>query len=182
MVLFLESGWAGSAMIEIDHLRETDLCADALWRELRHFDRVLNWIPGGDESTITVQGEGVGAVRDLLLATQGHVRHRLVALDEERRRLSYELIAGKPIGMKDYVVVATVTPIDEERCTICWSGRMTAEASLDEEGVGRALEVALGNMTTGLIARLKGEVPIFSPQPNEDWQLRNTGEDAAGKA
>lgn len=160
-------------MIEVEHRREADLPADAVWEELRHFDRVLNWIPGGDESTIAVRGEGVGAVRDLQLATQGHVRHRLVALDDERRMLSYELVAGKPIGMKDYVVVATVTPIDEGCCAICWSGRMTADASLDERGVGRALEVALGNMTTGIIARLKDEVPVFARQPNEDWQLRN---------
>ena len=160
-------------MIEVEHRCETDLSPDAVWGELRHFDRVLNWIPGGDESTITVQGEGIGAVRELQLATQGQVRHRLVALDDERRMLSYELTAGKPIGMNDYVVVATVTPIDEGRCTICWSGRMNADASLDEGEVGRALEVALGNMTTGIIARLKGEAPVFAPQPNEDWQLRN---------
>ena len=42
----------------------------------------------------------------------------------------------------------------------------------DEVEVGRALEVALGNMTTGIIALLKGEEPQFSQQPNEDWQLR----------
>ena len=161
-------------MIEIECRRDTDLSADAVWEELRHFDRVLNWVPGGDESTITVRGEGVGAVRDLQLATQGHVRHRLVALSDEQRMLSYELTAGKPIGMKDYVVVATVTPIDEHRCTICWSGRMTAEARLDENEVGCALEAALGNMTTGIIARLRGEAPVFARQPNEDWQLRNT--------
>ena len=48
-------------MIEIEHRRDTDLPADAVWEELRRFDRVLNWIPGGEESTITLQGEGVGA-------------------------------------------------------------------------------------------------------------------------
>ncbi len=166
-------------MIDVEHRRETDLPADAVWEELQHFDRVLNWIPGGDESTITVRGEGVGAVRDLQLATQGHVRHRLVALDDERRMLSYELTGGKPIGMNDYVVVATVTPIDERRCTICWSGRMTADASLDERHVGHALEVALGNMTTGIIARLKGQAPVFERQPNEDWQLRKAVDNVA---
>ena len=160
-------------MIEIEHRRETDLSPDRVWKELRHFDRVLNWIPGGDQSTITVQGEGVGAVRELRLATQGPVGHRLLILDDERRMLSYELTDGKPIGMQDYVVVATVTPADKGGCTIRWSGRMTADASLDEEEVGRALEVALANMTSGLIARLKGEVPAFAQQPNEDWQLRN---------
>ena len=161
-------------MIEIEHRRDTDLSADAVWDELRHFDRVLNWIPGGDQSTITVQGEGVGAVRELQLATQGPVGHRLLILDDERRVLSYELTDGKPIGMQDYVVVATVAPTDGDGCTIRWSGRMTADASLDEREVGRALEVALANMTIGLIARLKGEAPAFARQPNEDWQLRNT--------
>ena len=160
-------------MIDIEHRRDTDLSADAVWDELRHFDRVLNWIPGGDQSTITVQGEGVGTVRELHLATQGPVGHRLLILDNERRMLSYELTDGKPIGMQDYVVVATVAPTDGGGCTIRWSGRMTADASLDEGEVGHALEVALANMTTGLIARLKGEVPAFVQQPNEDWQLRN---------
>ena len=160
-------------MIEIEHRRETDLSPDTVWKEMRHFGRVLHWIPGGEESTITVRGEGVGAVRELQLATQGPVRHRLVAFDDERRMLSYELTGGKPIGMEDYVVVATVTPIGGGGSTICWSGRMTADASLDEREVGSALEVALGNMTTGIIARLKGEKPVFSRQPNEDWQLRN---------
>ena len=160
-------------MIEIELRRDTDLSPDTVWEEMRHFDRVLKWIPGGDESAITVQGEGIGAVRELQLATQGHVRHRLVAFDDGQRTFSYELTAGKPIGMKDYVVVASVAPIDEGGCTICWSGRMNAEPSLDEEEVGSALKVALGNMTTGIIARLKGEKPVFTRQPNEDWQLRN---------
>jgi hypothetical protein len=95
-----------------------------------------------------VQGEGVGAVRDIRLVTQGYVQHRLVAFDDEARMFSYELTAGKPIGMQDYVVVATVTPIDDDHCTIRWAGRMTADASLNEAETGRALEVALGNMTS----------------------------------
>jgi hypothetical protein len=159
-------------MIEIEHRRDTDLSADTVWNEIRHFDRVLKWIPGGDASTITVKGEGVGAVRDIQLATQGYVQHRLVAFDDQKRMFSYELTAGKPIGMREYTVVATVTPIDDNRCTIRWSGRMTADSSLNEAEVGHALEVALGNMTTGIIAVLKGEAPDFSRQPNEDWQLR----------
>ena len=154
-------------MIEIEHRRDTDLSADAVWNEIRHFDRVLKWIPGGAASTISVKGEGVGAVRDIQLATQGYVQHRLVAFDDENKMFSYELTAGKPIGMQEYTVVATVTPIDDGHCTIRWAGRMTADGSLDEAEVGHALEVALGNMTTGIIAVLKGEQPTFVLQPNE---------------
>jgi len=158
-------------MIEIEHRRDTDLPADIVWEEVRHFDRVLKWVPRGDESTITVVGKGVGAVRDIRLATQGYVQHRLVALDDGQRMFSYQLTAGKPIGMQDYTVVATVTPVDEDHCTIRWAGKMTAEASLNEAEIGHALEIALGNMTTGIIALLKGEVPKFEQQPNEAWQL-----------
>ncbi|MBH80321.1 MAG: hypothetical protein CMQ49_07435 [Gammaproteobacteria bacterium] len=159
-------------MIEIEHRRDIDLCADTVWEEVRHFDRVLEWVPGGDQSSIRVQGEGVGAIRDIELSTQGYVQHRLIAHDNDERSFSYELTAGKPIGMQDYAVVATVTPIDDGHCTIRWAGRMTSDPTLDEAEIGHALEVALGNMTTGIIARLKGEVPDFSQQPNEDWQLR----------
>ncbi len=161
-------------MIEIEHRRDIGFPAATVWEEIRHFDRVLKWVPGGLQSTISVSGSGVGAVRDIHLATQGYVQHRLVAFDDEKRMLSYELTAGKPIGLQDYVVVATVTPIDPDHCTLRWAGRMTADASLDEAAVGRALEVALGNMTTGIIARLKGEQPVFLTQPNEAWQLRNS--------
>ncbi len=160
-------------MIEIEHRRNTDLPATKVWEEIRHFDRVLKWVPRGEESTIAVQGTGIGAVRDIHLATQGYVQHRLIAFDDRLRTFSYELTAGKPIGMQDYAVVATVMPIDAQHCTIRWAGRMTADKSLDEVAVGRALEVALGNMTTGIIARLKGEKPVFVGQPNEDWQLQH---------
>ena len=163
-------------MIEIEHKRDTDLSADTVWEEIRHYDRVLKWIPRGDESKITVKGEGVGALRDIELATQGYVQHRLVAFDEVQRMFSYTLTAGKPIGMQDYTVVCTVTPIDSDHCTIRWAGKMTADNSLDEADIGAALEVALGNMTTGIIAVLKGETPQFVLQPNEDWQLQQDNE------
>ncbi|MBT5199363.1 MAG: SRPBCC family protein [Gammaproteobacteria bacterium] len=161
-------------MIEIEHKRHTDLSAETVWEEVRHYDRVLNWIPRGDESRITVKGKGIGMIRDIELATQGYVQHRLIAFDNDKRMFSYTLTAGKPIGMQDYTVVATVSPIDDNHCTIRWAGKMTADNKLNESEIGQALEVALGNMTTGIIALLKGETPRFIEQPNEDWQLQPT--------
>ena len=58
-------------MINIEHRRDTDLAADTVWAEMRQYDRVLNWIPRGGESTLKVIGEGVGAVRDIQLAVIG---------------------------------------------------------------------------------------------------------------
>ena len=156
-------------MIEIECARDLEFAADVVWEEVRHFDRVLNWVPRGDESTIEVSGQGVGMQRDIELATMGYVQHRLEMLDDERRTFSYSLTGGKPLGMKEYVVVATVTPIDEGRCTLRWSGRMTGDGSLDEAEIGRALEMALANMTTGIAAALKGEAPDFTAQLGVDY-------------
>lgn len=158
-------------MITVNVERTVELSADVVWEEMRHFDRVLNWVPGGSDSTIEVVGSGVGAVRDITLATQGYVQHRLVAYDDAKRTFSYQLTAGKPIGMQDYIVVATVTPVASGGCTIRWVGEMTADGSLDEAEVGRALEIALGNMVSGMVALLAGAEPEFASQPNERWQL-----------
>jgi hypothetical protein len=54
---------------------------------------------------------------------------------------------------------------------------MTADNKLNESEIGQALEVALGNMTTGIIALLKGETPRFIEQPNEDWQLQQCADE-----
>ena len=161
-------------MIQIKHCRATDLSANKVWAEMRHYDRVLAWIPGGDTSSIKITGKGVGMIRDIELSTQGYAQHRLVAFDDKERTFSYTLTAGQPIGMKEYTVVAKVTPIDSGHCTICWTGNMTSDNSLNEYSIGIALETALGNMTTGIIALIKGETPVFVAQPNEDWQLQKT--------
>ena len=160
-------------MINIKVERDTNLSADIVWEEMKHFDRVLKWVPGGDQSTITVRGEGVGMIRDIHLITQGYVQHELVEFDDKKRMFSYKLTAGKPVGMQDYTVVATVTPIDDDHCKIRWAGKMRADDRVDEHAVGRALEVALGNMVTGTIALLKNEQPVFIEQPLEDWQKHN---------
>tara|TARA_B110000305_G_C19415811_1_gene627944 strand:- start:1435 stop:1920 length:486 start_codon:yes stop_codon:yes gene_type:complete len=161
-------------MIRINVEREVDLSAETIWEEMRHFDRVLRWVPGGDKSTISVKGNGVGAIRDINLITQGYVQHQLIAFDNEERMFSYKLTAGKPVGMEDYTVVASVTPIDKNNCKIQWAGEMKSDSRVDENKVGVALEAALGNMVTGTIALLKGEKPVFSEQPLEDWQKHNS--------
>ena len=59
--------------------RIAEIPAETIWDEMKHFDRVLRWVPGGDKSTISVKGIGVGAVRDINLITQGYVQHELIA-------------------------------------------------------------------------------------------------------
>mgnify|MGYP001401025045 FL=1 len=153
--------------------RITDIPSRTIWNEMKHFDRVLNWVPGGNESSISVKGKGVGAIRDINLITQGYVQHELVAYSDKDLSFSYKLTDGKPVGMQDYVVVAKIIPIDDNNSEIRWVGKVESDKRLNEDDVAEALSVALNNMVTGLIALLKNQEPVFIHQPLEDWQKIN---------
>tara|TARA_Y100001970_G_C13619624_1_gene548820 strand:+ start:92 stop:577 length:486 start_codon:yes stop_codon:yes gene_type:complete len=153
--------------------RVTDIPSEIIWDEMKHFDRVLKWVPGGNESSISVKGKGIGAIRDINLITQGYVQHELVAYNDKDLSFSYKLTNGKPVGMKDYIVVAKIIPIDDNTSEIRWSGKVESDERLNEDDVAEALSVALNNMVTGLIALLKKQKPIFDNQPLEDWQIKN---------
>lgn len=161
-------------MKTVEVIRIADIPAQVIWDEMKHFDRVLRWVPGGNESTISVKGHGVGAVRDIELVTQGYVQHELVTYSEKDYSFSYRLTDGKPVGMQDYIVVAKITPIDQQKSEIRWSGKVTSDKRLNEKDVAEALSTALNNMITGLIALIKKEKPVFVDQPLENWQKINT--------
>ena len=160
-------------MKTVEVIRIADIPAQVIWDEMKHFDRVLRWVPGGNESTISVKGHGVGAIRDIELVTQGYVQHELVAYSEKDYSFSYKLTDGKPVGMQDYIVVAKITPINKQKSEIKWSGKVTSDKRLSENDVADALSTALNNMITGLIALIKKEEPVFVNQPLENWQKIN---------
>ena len=160
-------------MKTVEVIRIANISAEIIWDEMKHFDRVLRWVPGGNESTISVRGHGIGAIRDIELVTQGYVQHELVAYSEKDYSFSYKLTDGKPVGMQDYIVVAKITPINQQKSEIRWSGKVTSDKRLNENDVAKALSAALNNMITGLIALIKKEKPIFVDQPLENWQKIN---------
>ena len=160
-------------MKTVEVIRTADIPAEIIWDEMKHFDRVLRWVPGGDESKISVKGHGVGAIRYIELVTQGYVQHELVAYSEKDYSFSYKLTDGKPVGMQDYIVVAKIIPINKQKSEIRWLGKVTSDKRLNENDVAEALSTALNNMITGLIALIEKEKPVFIDQPLEDWQKIN---------
>ena len=160
-------------MKTVEVSRITNIPSEIIWDEMKHFDRVLRWVTGGSESTISVKGKGVGAIRDINLITQGYVQHELIAYSDKDYSFSYKLTDGKPVGMKDYVVVAKILPINNDSSEIRWSGKVESDERLNEDDVAEALSVALNNMITGLIALIEKQEPVFVYQPLEDWQKVN---------
>ena len=160
-------------MKTVEVSRIANISSEIIWDEMKHFDRVLRWVPGGSESTISVKGKGVGAIRDINLITQGYVQHELIAYSDKDLSFSYKLTDGKPVGMQDYVVVAKILPINNNSSEIRWTGKVESDERLNEDDVAEALSIALNNMITGLIALLKKQQPVFTYQPLENWQIIN---------
>ena len=42
-------------MKSVEISRVADIPSEIIWDEMKHFDRVLRWVPGGSESTISVK-------------------------------------------------------------------------------------------------------------------------------
>ena len=129
--------------------------ADA-WAVVRDFGSLLKWVRGGSEGSIRLTGDGVGMLRDLVLPAVGSVQHRLDELDDDAHRITYSLTAGKPLGMAEYSVSATLIERNGPGCTIEWAGEFNAEpgAALDEMAAG--LENAYEGMSTLLNELLVG--------------------------
>ena len=53
----------------VEVIRTTEIPAEIIWDEMKHFDRVLRWVPGGDKCTISVKGKGIGAINKNIWTT-----------------------------------------------------------------------------------------------------------------
>lgn len=123
--------------------------ADRVWSVVRDFNGLAESHPVITASTI----EGgrpaaeVGCVRSLTLEDGGVVRERLVALDDQDRCYSYEMLEG-PFPIRTYVATIRVRPItDSDESFVEWHAHYDAEAA-DEAELDRTFSA--GVFATGL--------------------------------
>lgn len=100
----------------------------AVWRLIRDFGALGNWLPGvkscvieGDEA-----GDRVGAIRRLEMGDVGMIREQLLALSDVDHAVTFSIIeSGLPIG--NYRSTISLLPItDGERTFIQWRGQFDA--------------------------------------------------------
>lgn len=86
----------------------------------------------GFVSHVTLEGEGVGAVRTLHMTgniTGGVVRERQSGRDDRGMYYAYELDDPGDMPFTDYYGSAQVAPIDETNCRVIWLNRYRTSAS-----------------------------------------------------
>lgn len=90
----------------------------------------------GFVSRVTVEGEGVGAVRTLYMTDDiagGVVRERQTGRDDRGMYYAYELADPGDMPFTDYYGSAQVAPVDDESCRVIWLNRYrTPAARVDE--------------------------------------------------
>ena len=142
-------------MRQVDYSQRIEAPRELAWSVVSDFGSLLRWLPGEEESSIELNGDGIGMTRDLTLSTVGQVQHRLDELDHVKHRLTYTLTRGKPLGMQRYSVTLTLAG-DEEHCILHWTGEFEPEAGADVDAMAENLAAAYANMSMGLDTLLQG--------------------------
>ena len=131
--------------------RQMEAALEDVWRYLGDFGSLKHWVADGENSNMTVTGEGIGCVRDFNLPSVGDVQHRLDELDHEAHRMTYSLTKGNPLGMASYSVSAWLTHTSDG-CLMSWDGSFTADDGADTDTMVEQLKGAYLDMSVRLDA------------------------------
>ncbi|MBW2497353.1 MAG: SRPBCC family protein [Deltaproteobacteria bacterium] len=120
--------------------------ASEVWQALRRFGD-LSWATVAGVESFESEGEGLGMLRKAWLPGEAEpVVEQLVELDEPRRMLRYEIVAGGTPGLTDYSATARVVS-DGRGCEIEWACRATASGGADADA-----QALLDGLVEGIVS------------------------------
>ncbi len=107
-------------MAEVKVTEQIGASADAVWKLIRGFGDLTDWAAGIEKCE--VMGEGVGAVRTLVMPGGLTLSERLESYDEKGRSFSYSMVEPVSLPLKNYLATVSVRKEGPDRCTVEWSG------------------------------------------------------------
>lgn len=125
--------------------------AERVWRLVRDFDALPDWVPAVVDSRIEGGGaaDRVGCVRAFRTSDGGALRERLLALSDYEYACTYSIL-DSPMPLSDYVATLRLIPVtDGDRTFVEWSARFDC-APGDEAGLVE--EIGQGVFRSGLDA------------------------------
>ena len=120
------------APVELSVSVKTELAAPAaeVWKIVGDFGSLASYMDGVD--SVSVEGEGVGAVRTINLDDGGSAVETLESHDDETMTLSYSSQEG-PLPVEDYLSTMRVTATGEGRSQLEWSSKFKAKGASDAD-------------------------------------------------
>ena len=117
-------------MIEVEVALRIEAPAATVWRLVGDFNATRRWVPSVEHSTKS--GDGVGALRTLLISGGARIVERLDAYDGPGRSYTCGYVAG-PLPVKSYATTLSVTAAGENDCVVTWSSRIEPEGLPPEQ-------------------------------------------------
>jgi hypothetical protein len=90
-----------------------------VWDLVKDFGGILKWSGGAIES-VSVEGEGVGAVRTLSISGGLSLKEKLEAYDEADQSFSYSFEGEAPLPLDDYYATLTICEAGSGRARVEW--------------------------------------------------------------
>ena len=110
--------------------KKMNVPAEQAWDAIRQFGRLDVWFPSMAECKI--EGEGIGAIRSLTLdGGLGSIKDRLVALDEDNHRLTYERTES-PFPVTSYLGNVEVFDSFDSQAVVVWTIDFESEPEMSE--------------------------------------------------
>ena len=122
---------------------------DRVWEVVSDFGGIQRWNPGAVRA-ISVEGEGIGAVRTITLPGDAVLQEKLERYDEAARCFSYSITGESPLPLTDYESTIRLSADGPDSCRIEWSSTF-APAGISEDQARSMVE----GIYTGGIAGLK---------------------------
>ena len=102
--------------------------AATVWRIIRDFNALPQWVPAVAESRIeqNMPADQVGCVRNFVLKDGGKLRERLLALSDHDLSCTYSILES-PMGVDNYIATLSLTPITDGNETFAeWTAEFDA--------------------------------------------------------
>lgn len=107
--------------------------ADRVWDLVCDFGGIGRWAAAVE--SVTVAGEGIGAVRTIGLPGGVKLQERLEASDDRTRTLSYSIVGSHPLPFDDYLATIRLAE-DGDGCQIDWSSTFEPRAGAESPAAG----------------------------------------------
>lgn len=118
-----------------------DQPADAVWAVVRDVAGISRWFPAMTAS------EGDQEARTVTLGDGSRLEERIVLLDDDQRRLRYQVVGGD-LPVEHHLGTVDVLPVDAGRSVVVYSTDVTPE------DLAPAFDAAVGEAVAGLGAFL----------------------------
>ncbi len=114
---------------------EVQASAADVWDLVRGFGDILKWSGGAIES-VSVEGDGIGAVRTISIAGGAQLQEKLEAHDDAERMFSYSFVGKLLLPLDDYYATMSIIETGANQCRVEWGSTFTPNGVSEEQATG----------------------------------------------